>query len=790
MSNVAPGALTRQELYDKIRETSKDEYILAEMKRLGFWKTNEDKPTEAESLIERRTALESELNALVRKQRMYENPEAALRALRKKRMEDAREKRAETRTKRADERHEKALDWHNRQQQEISWLGEAVSLGLGQKEGQAARLQKFDLPAFDTHKTLAKAMGITLNELRFLSYDRATSKVSHYKHFQIAKKTGGFRNISAPMPRLKRVQYWVLENILSKVPLHDAAHGFIGGRSILTNAQPHVGKDVVLNLDLKDFFPTISYRRVKGLFHQAGYSESLATVLALICCEPDVQEVEMDGEHYFVQQGERHLPQGAPTSPMISNIICRSLDRRLQGLATKYGFTYTRYADDLTFSGNEEARRAVKKLLWGVQNIVTAEGFVLHPDKTRIMGKGRKQEVTGLVVNERLSVDRKTIKAFRSLLHQASKNGLTGRTWNGSKTDKQLLRSMLGYANFVAMVLPEKGAGFKAKAQEIFLTHRAAMTADKPFKGVPKAEFRQLSAAGLEPLENWQQAREKAAPIREKTKDEIADERKARIKQRAADKKAAQGHNARGDVRRGNASASAIGGGFLAHAREEAGGRNASYGNPFQGLKKLNKKIKSALKPLKSLSSLTGLIYLVLFNRKKLEKVGICVVQMEMMIADTDFSGSHLAKPRKRQNQVQKFYDLTSEIYKKWRINSLISFLIYVMITYYLYTKTNSWGAMSAFFAVMTLFKIPDIWKRFVAVKKLNNWYEKSMNFIDAQIHDPWDLDDEDYDLVERPRSRNPLDEALSYQRHELDQKKKDWSVRLFDFIANIFRKK
>ena len=189
------------------------------------------------------------------------------------------------------------------------------------------------------------------------------------------------------MPRLKRAQYWILGNILEKLPLHDTAHGFVNQRSIVTNAEPHVSADVVVNMDLKDFFPTVTYKRIKGVFCKLGYCEEVATVLALLCSEPEVDEVELDGETFYVARSERYLPQGAPTSPAISNLLCRNLDRRVFGASKKLEFTYTRYADDLTFSGTRKAAHQLRKLLWRVEQIVEDEGFVIHPDKTRIMRK-------------------------------------------------------------------------------------------------------------------------------------------------------------------------------------------------------------------------------------------------------------------------------------------------------------------------------------------------------------------------------------------------------------------
>jgi retron-type reverse transcriptase len=526
MSNDTPtpqAPLSRQELYQQVREQGKKSYILAEMQRLGFWDGKNAATLVPESKTKRRKELCKQLNELTRKQKTFDSPEAALKTLRSEQMAAAKEKREDTKKKNAEARYQKKLAWHERQQNDINWLGEAVSLGLDKLESDNQKLQNNALPNLETHAILAEKMGVSINELRFLAYQRQTSKVCHYKHFQIAKKQGGFRSISSPMPRLKRVQYWILDNILNQIPLHDSAHGFITNRSILTNAIPHVGKSVVINLDLKDFFPTITYKRVKGLFHKTGYSESLSTVLALLCSEPSIEVVELDGERWFLQQGERYLPQGAPTSPAISNLLCRTLDRRLQGLANKYNFTYTRYADDLTFSADKEGRAFITKLLWAVRSIVTEEGFHLHPDKTRIMHSRHQQEVTGLVVNNKLAIDRSTLRRFRALIHQIEQNGLQGKSWNGHTEPAYLIRSILGFANFITMVNPKKGKLFKQKAQSIHQKYGNELN-KIPISipmGVRKNDFRRLSAAGKPPIPNLQQAAPKPTPVKELTSAEL-----------------------------------------------------------------------------------------------------------------------------------------------------------------------------------------------------------------------------------------------------------------------------
>src|SRR6185436_13738435 len=188
-----------------------------------------------------------------------------------------------------------------------------------------------------TAAELAAAIGVSLGELRFLAFAREVSTTTHYRRFTIPKRTGGERVISAPMRRLKRVQRWVLDRVLEPLALPEPAHGFRTGRSILSNASPHVGAAVVVNVDLRDFFPTVTYRRVKGLFGKLGYSEEVATVLGLLCTEPEIAETTLDGITYYVARGERRLPQGAPTSPAITNALCRRLDRRIAGWAARHG---------------------------------------------------------------------------------------------------------------------------------------------------------------------------------------------------------------------------------------------------------------------------------------------------------------------------------------------------------------------------------------------------------------------------------------------------------------------
>ncbi len=479
--------MTRQELYDEIKKTSKDTFILKEMKRLGFW--DESKPKVAQEIIEKKVKLQQELQGLSKKIR---DPKSVLKEIHKERMKEALLRREETKAKREAKIEKKAKERQKQKETKIGFIGTSFLGDLDKQESKQNLLNENNLFLIQDSKDLGSKMGITLKQLRFLTYTQKLSKRSDYIQFKIAKKTGGFREISAPKPQLKRLQYWILENILNKVEVSQQTHGFVEKRSILSNAIPHVGKDVVINCDLQNFFPTLSYPRVKGLFKSLGYSAEIATILALLTTQAQQKEVILDGEKLYLYTGERYLPQGSPASPMITNLICRKLDKRMQGIATTLGFSYTRYADDMTFSANEYSN--INKMLYWMKGIIKDEGFILHPDKTRIMKKGSSQEVTGVVVNEKPSINKKELKKFRALLYQIEQTGLEGKSWHGKS--ENLIAIIWGYSNFIKMVDEQKGAKYIAQVKAIMqkypLEQKASTTHD----------FRVKSANGQQPWEN------------------------------------------------------------------------------------------------------------------------------------------------------------------------------------------------------------------------------------------------------------------------------------------------
>jgi RNA-directed DNA polymerase len=329
-------------------------------------------------------------------------------------------------------------------------------------ERREERAKELGLPAWKGADDLAKALGVSISRLRWLAYHRDVDNHSHYRRFTIPKRSGGTRIINAPKRVLKGAQRTVLREVIERLTVHHAAHGFLADRSIKTNALVHAGADVIVKVDIKDFFPTVSLPRVKGLLRKAGMSEQLATLLGLLCTEAPRDIVEFRGDTWYVATGPRALPQGSPASPAITNALCHRLDRRLSGLARKLGCVYTRYADDLTFSWRKPAEDAAARapkgtLLHGVQLILREEGFTLHPDKTVVMGRGTRQVVTGLVINRAqganaVRVPREVMRRLRAAIHNRKK----GKPGKADETVDQLI----GMAAFVHMVDPVKGKRF------------------------------------------------------------------------------------------------------------------------------------------------------------------------------------------------------------------------------------------------------------------------------------------------------------------------------------------
>ena len=372
-------------------------------------------------------------------------------------------KKAEAAERRALER----LAWEAWRATHIHHLGEGVhwreSAGADSFDvkDREERARSNGLPEFNSAQALAQALGLSVSRLRWLAYHREVDTGTHYRSWTIPKRGGGLRTITSPKKQLKQAQRWMLSHVVERLPVHGAAHGFVSGRSIVTNALAHQGAEVVVKMDVKDFFPSVTWPRVKGLLRKGGLAEHTATLLAMLATEAPRDVVQFRGKTLYVARGPRALPQGAPTSPGLTNALCLRLDKRLSALARRLGFTYTRYADDLTFSwkkGRNKPRAPVAVLIARVTHVLRTEGFRVHPDKTRVMRPGTRQVVTGLVVNEPpqgrpgARVPREVVRQLRAALHNRERGKPT--------RPEETLEQLRGLAAFVHMTDPARGRAF------------------------------------------------------------------------------------------------------------------------------------------------------------------------------------------------------------------------------------------------------------------------------------------------------------------------------------------
>jgi retron-type reverse transcriptase len=359
------------------------------------------------------------------------------------------EKKAQKKREAAERARVRAEEILQRRREDIIYLGAGVSRALTDRRANVEELVRRGLPVLSTPADVSRAMGIPIPELRWLCFHAEAVEKPHYVYFEIPKRSGGKRLLAAPQPKLAKAQAWVLHQILEKLETEAPAHGFIKGRSTVTCAGPHVGRDMVVNLDLSDFFPTITFGRVRGIFQRLGYSPAVATILALLCTESPRSAVTFEGKRTFAAVGPRALPQGACTSPALSNQVAKKLDRRLAGMSQKHGWIYTRYADDLTFSGDDRSRSDLAMLLARVRHVVGEEGFAVNPKKGRVQRSGGRQTVTGIVVNDRPSVPREEVRRLRALLHDAEKTGLPAQNRAGIPHFEAHVRGRLAYLHMV-----------------------------------------------------------------------------------------------------------------------------------------------------------------------------------------------------------------------------------------------------------------------------------------------------------------------------------------------------
>ena len=318
-----------------------------------------------------------------------------------------------------------------------------------------AAFADLDVPQLPTIDELAEWLFLPVPRLDYLAdingryEEHREAAVNHYHYVLQQKKTKGIRLIEAPKPLLKSVQHQILRRIIDKIPNHADAFGFVKERSCLDGAARHAGESVVICFDLRDFFPSIGSGRIFGMFRCVGYPSAVSRYLTALCTTATpsriLERLRFDERTYYRRP---HLPQGSPASPALANKAAFTLDRRLSALANRLSANYSRYADDLSFSGD---RHIIGTLLQAVPQIVRDEGFCLNAAKTRIMPYVTRQVVTGVIVNKHLNVNREFFDQLKAIIHACGKNG------DMRLNDPSFRAPLLGKIGWVEAVNPKRG---------------------------------------------------------------------------------------------------------------------------------------------------------------------------------------------------------------------------------------------------------------------------------------------------------------------------------------------
>ncbi len=286
-----------------------------------------------------------------------------------------------------------------------------------------------NLPIISSPKHFSLLVGLEHQYICNMAY----ASDRFYRHFSIPKSNGQARNIDEPLPDLKFVQSWILHNILEKCAVSDYAKAYLKGRTLKHNARFHRAQKIVVTMDIKNFFPSISVKDITEIFENMGYFHDLSCFLAHLCCYNNV------------------LPQGAPTSPYLSNLRMITLDDKISEYTYEKSIRYTRYADDLTFSGDFNPHF----LISNISKFVYNEGFCINPQKTRIARSNTRQEVTGIIVNSHMQLSKEKRKLIRQQVYYIRKFGLESHLERIGENRANYLNHLLGQINFALFVNPK-----------------------------------------------------------------------------------------------------------------------------------------------------------------------------------------------------------------------------------------------------------------------------------------------------------------------------------------------
>ena len=456
MTTHGDDASIRPDWRSRVKAIGKTAFELEEMLRLGFITTEQidmdgTKSVAYQAALDQVWAAYQDIEKISERIHDLESVDYHLSQIRTARIERVRAERQERIAMQEAADAQRSAEIAYRRKNEPWFLGPGVSNMLTFTGGDADRLSRSGVPPLTNMSDIAHSIGVSPSRLQWLAYHAISTASDHYVRFTIPKRKGGARSISSPKQSMRKAQTWIRERILEPLPVHPAATAFRPGRSIVSNAEVHLGSHVILKADLRNFFPSIRFPRVRGYFTSLGYNPGVSTVLALLCTDAPRARVELDGQVSYVTIGERSLPQGACTSPDLANLIAAHLDRRLAALAASCSWRYTRYADDLVLSSTSTDSSA-HSLLRTVDRIIVDEGFSLNAKKTRIMRRPNRQVVTGLMVGgESVRLSRHDMRKIRAFLHRCEQRGLEDVSRDIGKDARAVAR---GYFSYVHMIDP------------------------------------------------------------------------------------------------------------------------------------------------------------------------------------------------------------------------------------------------------------------------------------------------------------------------------------------------
>ena len=332
-----------------------------------------------------------------------------------------------------------------------------------------------DLPRIQTINELQAWSGISSTQLNWLCdtkrHDSSTpSNLRHYHYHCINKRRGGVRFIESPKSLLKSLQRKISKNIIRYAPVHDAAYGFRTGQSCMTHASNHCGKKYLLVFDITHYFQSINWLSVFHVFRNLGYDKPVSIALANLCthqCRYDVPEISLLEPEQRQRIKQRHLAQGAPSSPALSNAVMLKLDNRLSGLADSLGLSYTRYADDLAFSTNQQRNWNFLEPLVG--SICREEGFLLNFKKSRQKAGHQRQKLVGIIINNKPNIDRRYFDQLKAVLTNCIRYGAYSQN---RFNHPDFAAYLYGRIQYVSTLNPQKADKLKMLFKKISFTDR------------------------------------------------------------------------------------------------------------------------------------------------------------------------------------------------------------------------------------------------------------------------------------------------------------------------------